>query len=148
MAEAANSEPSTENVPGRVIAFRLLLVHYGLYALTNVVLLTINALTTPGNWWFLWVVGGWGIVFAAHTGYFLWGPAGAHVMAFIVGNICLIAIDLIYSDQRWFYWVLLPWLVVMILHLVLTASSVRRRYFAWESMLAQPPAHNDAERRS
>ena len=69
-------------------------------------------------------------------------------MAFIVGNICLIAIDLIYSDQRWFYWVLLPWLIVLIFHLVLTASSVRRRYFEWESMLAQPPAHNDAERGS
>lgn len=134
------AEPAVEKqaLPDRVIQFRVLLGHYGLYALTNVVLLTINALTTPGNWWFLWVVWGWGIVFAAHAGYFVRGLAGAHLMAYLVGGAGLIVIDVVYSDQRWFYWVLLPWALVLILH-ILFSSSLRRRYLEWENTLASSP---------
>ncbi len=126
---------ATRKLPERVIQFRLLLAHYGIYALTNVVLLTINALTSPGEWWFLWVVWGWGIVFAAHAGFFVRGLAGAHVMIFLVGGAGIVVIDLVYSDQRWFYWVLLPWALILTLH-VLFSSSLRRRYFEWEQTLA------------
>ena len=142
MAEQVNP---VEKLPRRVIAFRLLLVHYGIYALTNMILLTINALTTPGNWWFLWVVGGWGIVIAAHAGFFVRGLAGAHLMTFIVAAIGLTAIDLIYSDRRWFYWPLLPWLIFLILHLMF-ASNLRRRYLDWEATLAQAPPNQDPKR--
>ena len=142
----AEQEIPSKKLPERVIAFRLLLVHYGIYALTNLILLTINALTTPGNWWFLWVVGGWGIVVAAHAGYFVRGLAGAHLMAFIVGAIGLTAIDLLYSDRRWFYWPLLPWMIILILHLMF-ASSLRRRYLDWEATLAQAPTNQDPKRR-
>ena len=143
----ADQVQPSEKLTERVIAFRLLLVHYGIYALTNLVLLTINALTTPGNWWFLWVVAGWGVIIAAHAGFFVRGLAGAHVMVYIVGALGLIAIDLIYSDQRWFYWPLLPWLIILIIHLMF-ASSLRRRYLDWEATLAQAPASQDSNRGS
>jgi hypothetical protein len=101
VAEATRERGRT---PRRVVELRILLAHYGLYALTNLVLLAINALTTPGTWWFLWFVWAWGIVLAAHAGYFFRGWIGAHVCAFVVGGAGLIAIDFLYSDQRWFYW--------------------------------------------
>ena len=139
------TEQEQRPLPDRVIQFRILLAHYGVYALTNVILLTINALTTSGNWWFLWVVWGWGIVFAAHAGYFTRGLVGAHAMTFLIGGAGLVAIDVVYSDQRWFYWVLLPWIVVLMLH-VLFASSMRRRYLEWESTLASPESERDSGR--
>ena len=46
MAEAPRERGRT---PRRIIELRLLLAHYGLYALTNVVLLTINALTAADS---------------------------------------------------------------------------------------------------
>ena len=133
-----DSTQAPEAVSSRVLAFRWLLGHYALYALTNIVLLTINVLTTPGTWWFLWVVGAWGIFVAAHAGYFLRGFVGAHIATFASAALGMVIIDLVYSDKRWFYWPLLPWLFILGLH-VLFASSLRRRYFAFEASLTQPP---------
>jgi len=135
-------ETQQRRLPARVLQFRMLLAHYGVYALTNVVLLTINALTTPGNWWFLWVVWGWGVVFAAHAGYFGRGLVGAHVLTFLLGGVGFVVIDIVYSDQRWFYWVLIPWAAVLILHM-LFASTLRRRYFEWEETLASPGSERE-----
>ncbi len=140
-----SEETRRRGLPTRVVQFRVLLAQYGLYALTNVVLLTINALTTPGDWWFLWVVWGWGVVFAAHAGYFVRGAVGAHVLTYVVAGAGLIVIHVVYSDQRWFYWVLLPWAGLLTLH-VLFSSGLRRRYFEWEETLASPESEREPRR--
>jgi hypothetical protein len=51
------------------LAFRS---HLMAYVLVNAGLLTINLLTSPGDWWFYWPMLGWGIGLAAHgaTVYF------------------------------------------------------------------------------
>lgn len=138
----SDSTAEKRATPKRIKKFRALLAHYGLYALTNIVLLTINFLTTRGNWWFLWVVWGWGVLFAAHAGYFLRGWAGAHLGAFLVGGAGLVTIDLVYSDQRWFFWPLLPWGFLLILHLLLS-TILPQRYLAWEATLVRENADRD-----
>jgi hypothetical protein len=47
---------------------KLLAVHGALYAVINALLFTVNFLTTPGEWWFLFSVVFWGLALAAHAG--------------------------------------------------------------------------------
>lgn len=139
------AEPNRARLSSRVVQFRMLLAFYGLYALTNMILLTINALTTPGDWWFLWVVCGCGVVVAAHAGSVVRGLFEAHLLTFIVGCIVLFVIDLIYSDRRWFYWMLLPWGAILALH-GLFCSRLQRRYVEWEAALVSPESEGSSSR--
>ena len=41
-------------------------IHLSVYLLVNSLLLWINLRTTPGNWWFLYSVTGWGVGLACH----------------------------------------------------------------------------------
>lgn len=44
-------------------------VHAGTFALLNGFFFLINFLTTPGEWWFLFSVFGWGLVLALHAAF-------------------------------------------------------------------------------
>jgi hypothetical protein len=50
----------------RVAALRGLYIHLTVYVLVNALLVVINLVTTPGTWWFYWVLLGWGIGLLAH----------------------------------------------------------------------------------
>jgi hypothetical protein len=45
-----------------------LALHAAIFAVVNGLLFTVNALTTPGEWWFLFSVFFWGLALAAHAG--------------------------------------------------------------------------------
>jgi hypothetical protein len=51
----------------RVEAIRGFYIHLGVYLLVNVCLFLINITTSPGEFWFYWVLLGWGIGVAAHA---------------------------------------------------------------------------------
>jgi plasmid stability protein len=46
---------------------KLLGAHAALYAVINALLFTVNFLSTPGEWWFLFSVVFWGLALAAHA---------------------------------------------------------------------------------
>jgi hypothetical protein len=48
-----------------------LAAHAALFAVLNGLFFTVNALTTPGEWWFLFSVFFWGLALAAHAAYAL-----------------------------------------------------------------------------
>jgi hypothetical protein len=45
-----------------------LALHAAIFAIVNGLLFTVNALTTPGEWWFLFSVFFWGLALAVHAG--------------------------------------------------------------------------------
>src|SRR6187551_36636 len=47
---------------------RWLAAHAAVFAVLNGLLFTVNFLTTPGEWWFLFSVFFWGLALAAHAG--------------------------------------------------------------------------------
>jgi hypothetical protein len=48
---------------------RWLAAHAAVFALINGLLFTVNALTTPGEWWFLFSLVFWGLALAAHAAF-------------------------------------------------------------------------------
>lgn len=44
-------------------------MHAGLFAVLNGFFFLVNFLTTPGEWWFLFSVFGWGLVLALHAAF-------------------------------------------------------------------------------
>jgi hypothetical protein len=48
-----------------------LAAHAGVFALFNGLFFTVNYLTTPGEWWFLFSVFFWGLALLGHAGYAL-----------------------------------------------------------------------------
>lgn len=50
---------------------RWLAAHAAVFAIINGLLFTVNALTTPGEWWFLFSVVFWGLALAAHAAFAL-----------------------------------------------------------------------------
>jgi predicted MFS family arabinose efflux permease len=50
-----------------VSALRAFYIHLTVFALVMALLTTINALSKAGDWWVLWVFGGWGIGVLAHA---------------------------------------------------------------------------------
>ena len=51
----------------RVEALKGFYVHLTVYVLVNLLLCTINLLTSPGRLWFYWPLLGWGIAVALHA---------------------------------------------------------------------------------
>jgi hypothetical protein len=41
-------------------------IHFAAYVAVNLLLIVINLLTTPGEYWFYWPLLGWGIGIVAH----------------------------------------------------------------------------------
>ncbi|MFK7773046.1 MAG: 2TM domain-containing protein [Saprospiraceae bacterium] len=62
----------------KVIAKKGFYIHFGIFCATALFLFTINFLTSPRFWWFLFPTLGWGIGIVAHyLGVFgLSGPSG------------------------------------------------------------------------
>jgi hypothetical protein len=50
---------------------RWLAAHAAVFALLNALLFTVNALTTPGEWWFLFSAVLWGLALSAHAAFAL-----------------------------------------------------------------------------
>lgn len=50
---------------------RWLAAHAALFAVINALLFTVNALTTPGEWWFLFSVFFWGLALGGHAAFAL-----------------------------------------------------------------------------
>ena len=50
---------------------RWLAAHAAVFALVNGLLFTVNALTTPGEWWFLFSAVLWGLALSAHAAFAL-----------------------------------------------------------------------------
>ena len=50
---------------------RWLTAHAVVFALINALLYTVNALTTPGEWWFLFSAVVWGLALSAHAAFAL-----------------------------------------------------------------------------
>lgn len=67
--EARRATEATERV--RSSRRRWLVAHAAVFALINGLLFTVNALTTPGEWWFLFSVVFWGLALAAHSAFAL-----------------------------------------------------------------------------
>ena len=50
---------------------RWLTAHAAVFALINALLFTVNALTTPGEWWFLFSAVFWGLALSGHAAFAL-----------------------------------------------------------------------------
>lgn len=48
---------------------RWLAAHTAVFMLINALLFTVNALTTPGEWWFLFSLVFWGLALSGHAGF-------------------------------------------------------------------------------
>jgi hypothetical protein len=51
----------------RVEAIKGFYTHLTVYVVVNLILFSINMITSPGNLWFLWPLMGWGIGVAFHV---------------------------------------------------------------------------------
>ncbi len=103
----------------RAIAIRAaaLAIHFGLTAVVLLFLLMLNGMYSPETWWVLWVAWALLMPFALHFGYFIAGHVGAHVGLFIVVATGFYVIDMVLTPGHiWFFWPLLPWLPVLLLH--------------------------------
>ncbi|MCK9517834.1 MAG: winged helix-turn-helix domain-containing protein, partial [Dehalococcoidia bacterium] len=93
--------------------------HLLVFAAIAVIFAILNGLTTPDNWWSLYVTWAFAMPLALHAGYLLRGLVGAHAGLFLVTNIGLFVIDAVYSESTWFYWVLLGWGPLLAIHAVI-----------------------------
>jgi hypothetical protein len=69
--ESRRTKEATERV--RSSRKRWLAAHAAVFAVINALLFTVNALTTPGEWWFLFSIVFWGLALAAHSALALAG---------------------------------------------------------------------------
>jgi len=65
--EMSDQETRYQNAKERVQALRGFYVHLTVYVLVNLLLCTINLLTSPDSLWFYWPLLGWGIAVALHA---------------------------------------------------------------------------------
>ncbi len=100
----------------RSVQLRVWQGHVALYLATMLVLVVINGLATPDTWWVLWPAWGWGMLLAAHTGYFFLGHLGAHAALYVVAVLGLFLIDAVYAEQSWFYWPMIGWGIALAAH--------------------------------
>ncbi|QYZ79404.1 2TM domain-containing protein [Methanofollis formosanus] len=67
-------DESYERARKRVRELRGFYEHLGIYLVINLLLFAINAITSPGAWWFYWVTLFWGVGLLFHAlGTFLGG---------------------------------------------------------------------------
>jgi hypothetical protein len=60
---------------------KFLALHAVVFVVINALLFTVNFLTTPGEWWFLFSVFFWGLALAAHAGIALGTSISARTLA-------------------------------------------------------------------
>jgi hypothetical protein len=104
--------------------------HFGLYLFVMLILLVIYGLATPDTPWVLWPAWGWGIALAMHTGYYVWGHLGGHLLAFAVTNIGFFVIDARFAESTWFFWPLVAWAIALAGHAYL--------YFGFAPVASEP----------
>ena len=63
----SEQETRYQNAKKRVEALKGFYTHLTVYVLVNLLLATINLLTSPGSLWFYWPLLGWGIAVALHA---------------------------------------------------------------------------------
>ena len=63
----SEQETRYQNAKKRVEALKGFYTHLTVYVLVNLLLFTINVLTSPGSLWFYWPLMGWGIAIALHA---------------------------------------------------------------------------------
>jgi hypothetical protein len=63
----SEQETRYQNAKKRVEALKGFYVHLTVYVLVNLLLFTINMLTSPDSLWFYWPLMGWGIAVALHA---------------------------------------------------------------------------------
>lgn len=100
----------------RHLQTRAILWHAGAFGALTVLFLAVTAAATPGEWWAAWPVWGIAIPLGIHFGYYLRGGWGAHAGLFAVIMLGLFFIDMRFGHNVWFYWPLLGWGVVLLLH--------------------------------
>jgi len=61
-----DQETRYQNAKKRVEALKGFYTHLTVYVLVNLLLFTINMLTSPDRLWFYWPLMGWGIAVALH----------------------------------------------------------------------------------
>jgi hypothetical protein len=66
-SKMSNQEIRYRNAKKRVEALRGFYVHLTVYVLVNLLLFTINMLTSPHSLWFFWPLLGWGIAVVLHA---------------------------------------------------------------------------------
>jgi len=59
----------------RVEEIRSFYIHVMVYVIVNIVLFIINAVNSPGAWWFYWPLFGWGVAVFIH-GVSVFGAKG------------------------------------------------------------------------
>jgi hypothetical protein len=63
----SDQEIRYQNAKKKVEALKAFYRHLTVYVLVNLLLLTINLLTSPHSLWFYWPLLGWGIAVALHA---------------------------------------------------------------------------------
>jgi hypothetical protein len=61
------ADPRYRRARAHVQAVKGFYAHIASYVLVNLGLLLINLLSSPGNWWFLWIAGPWAIGLVANA---------------------------------------------------------------------------------
>jgi hypothetical protein len=69
VVEARRATEATQRVTSS--RKRWLAAHAAVFVVINALLFAVNALTTPGEWWFLFSVFFWGLALGAHTAFAL-----------------------------------------------------------------------------
>ncbi len=64
---------SYEEAKERIQELRGFYSHLLVFVLINIFLVTVNLLTSWGDWWFYWPLLGWGVGVAAHGAWVFWG---------------------------------------------------------------------------
>jgi hypothetical protein len=92
--------------------------HLALFIAVNMILLIINAIFTPSNWWFLYPLWGWGMVLTLHAGLtFPWRVLfGAHLGLYALLNAGLIAINVHVGGAAWSIWPVITLGVFLLTH--------------------------------
>ena len=62
-----NTEDKYQKAKKRVEALKGFYIHLTVYVLVNLLLCTIDLLTSPDSLWFYWPLMGWGIAVALHA---------------------------------------------------------------------------------
>ena len=127
---------SPEAAHEQTVQLRAFVVHAAFFSALSLGLLLLNGVTTPGTWWAIWPIWGLAIVLGAHAGYLARGFFGLHAGLFVVINVGLFVIDATYTGATWFFYPLLGWGLLVILHgyagrwLTQTAGERARRNWA------------------
>ncbi|MHA1672855.1 MAG: 2TM domain-containing protein [Promethearchaeota archaeon] len=127
--------PGLRKIAKEIIIQRLFLIlHVLLYFFVNLLLLTINYLTSWSYPWFLWSITGWGIVLGTHSFQYLLYKRGVvnlstlgmtyHLWGYVILNLFLLFVnyftnDPIWTFHPWFWFSLGSWSAILISHAVI-----------------------------